>query len=191
MKGLEQVRAKTMAEAEAQAMVIVEEAEHDARRLLEARKNELRLHREELEAEWQRAADQEEERDRSMNKLANRNAYLASRQAIIADVKDQALEKLEAMEEGERYDYLLALLQRTAQDGDRVILNERDRALFPKLHEASGLKLVLEDFAAPIRGGLILERGERVYDLSFDKYFETKSEEITQEVAQDLWGKLG
>ena len=189
MQGLDEIRSRVIEQAEQQARIILADAERWRTDALERSRLDETERTVEVDREMELSAEREERRTESTAMLERRNALLRTRRGLIEEVKQQALEQLADLPEHRRYSYILAVIEEHAKDGDAILLNKQDQALFERLKQSFPGDIHLEEEPVDIRGGVVILQDERRLDFSFDKLFETEEEVLTEQIAQDLWGE--
>ncbi len=125
--------------------------------------------------------------------IESRKRLSAERQRIISIAFDRALDTLSQLT-GVKY---IALLTRLVQDacsdglGGELLLNEEDRRKYgSKVIKAAEVKgLVLSKETAPIKGGLIIKRGNIELNCALEVLVRILEEEMAPEVSKALFGE--
>lgn len=196
MAGVEKLTAYIEEEAKTEASRIIDEAN-------KASEDALKKAREEIEKEAQ--ASKANADLKSQNKKVRFDSQCAQeeklillkkRQEIIDGILDKALLKLEALPDGEYFEMLLKLLDKSLEKGDcEMLLSEKDLKRVPSGFEekanakaaALGGSLKLSDEPAKIGSGFVLRYGFIEINSSLKAIFDDRRDELQDTVNSILW----
>lgn len=128
--------------------------------------------------------------------MRKRQAILAGKQEIIADIIGKAQEKLQQLDDAPWQDMIMKLLQKAVRAGDgEILFSESDRkrvsadfaGMISKAASSAGGTLKVSDETADIRDGFILRYGGIDENCSLKALFEEKQEQLQDVVHQLLW----
>lgn len=187
MTGLEKMIAAILEEAGKEAQATLAKARAEAEQTLAEEKAKSDALCAEIEENANRQAAEIERACISAARLRQRKGLLEARQALLAEVMEQALERVYAMPEGAYFELLVEMAAALAEPGEgEILLNGKDLARRPKAFEAdlnaalqAGAKLRLSDHAQPIDGGFVLKYGDIEQNCSFRAIFTARSDEMS------------
>ena len=131
----------------------------------------------------------------SAQQLQRRQRTLQTKQAVLNETIDMALESLYKLPDVDYFVLLVRLAARAAQPGEGVMyLNEKDRARLPAEFEThlakalpAGAKLTLSDKTRPIDGGFVLGYGGVEENCSFEAIFSARHDEFSDMIRDILF----
>lgn len=128
------------------------------------------------------------ERRESVAGLESRKLQLQAKQDVIAESFELALEKLLDMSEKDYLTFIEGQLKEFKGQSGEIMLNEKDgKKLASKLSKLVDKKLKVSSDPVNIKGGFILKQGDITINCSLEKLLEDKKEELTSEIASELF----
>jgi len=184
--GLEKVREEILAAGEEQRGRILAEAAAEQQKILSAAKSEAEASRKAKERDaWQRAA-MSKQQALSSAELESKKRLLQEQNAILTQVKEQALDSLANMEAGQRKPLLEKLCRIAAEQLSKGTIHCRkdDEKL---VTAPSGFKKVADLKSA---GGVLAESDDGAYrmDLTFEALLDDVWSKDVQKVYETLFG---
>ncbi len=194
MNGIEKIKQRIDADAQADIDRVLSEAKAEADRITEKYKAQAAAETAELNAKAEAAAAEREERLVGTAQMDARKTALAAKQELVEKAYDRALEKLCQMPDAAYTDTLAALLVQAAPAGrGTVVLAPEDHkrigaAAVAKANELlGGGKLVLSEETRPIQGGFILKDGKIEVNGTFETLVRLQKAETAGTVAKKLF----
>lgn len=196
MTGLEKILAEIRDEALAEAEATRVQARAEAERLLaearaagEAAAAKANADADDTVAEIMRSRD-------SAKELQRRQNTLATKQALLGETLDAALQSLYALPETEYFALLVKLAAQAAQPGQgEMLLNQQDQKRLPAGFEKNlaaalpaGATLVVSQKTRPIDGGFVLSYGGVEENCSFAAMFDARRDEFSDKIRDTLFG---
>jgi len=191
MNGKDAIIAKIIDDAEKTAAGVIAEAEAKAKAIIDEANN--------LAEEYRRdklsGLDEEKElirkRRESVAQLDVKKRYLNERQNAINKVMERAEAKLVALSDKDYTALILSMLDNYAEDNDGLIFAKGkeklfDKAFVEKYAKSSGKKLTLNGYG-DFKGGVILTKNGIDKNLTFDTLLEDFKAERQAEIAQRLF----
>ena len=175
---------KILAEAQAEANVIVENGRVAADKIL--RVAEDRAEREALAlAEIARTeAERAKQKEISAAQMQGKKAVLEQKQQILADVLKEAEHVLNTLPDAEYAQIVGLMLEKIGKEpGMEIIVSSRDRDRLAEMIARKGF--TLSDTTRPIEGGFVAKSGDIEYNYSFESII-TVEKEALQKVAVDI-----
>lgn len=163
--------------AEAQATEAVETAQ------LKAEEN-IRVERENARKEGESLLA----RRATIARLDAKKAILGAKQRVVADVFDNALQKMCAAPQDKYFEFVRKGVEKYAEKGDTVILSQNAPFEADKLAAALGDKGVNVLKQGKFKGGAIVSGEKRDTDLSFEALVADYYEKRSGEVARAIFG---
>jgi len=194
MAGVEQLTQKILEDAKIQADSIKKQAQAEAQTILGQTRERVETQCSQIIAEANQKAEEIRERLVSVAQLNGRKTKLQVKQELIAQVFDQALDRLCSMPDEQYSQVLLTMISAAVEKGtEEIMLSERDRSrLSPdflmKVNQQlqkKGLQgsLQISDQEAQIKGGFILKSGDILVNYSFEALIKQKYDDLAMEVA--------
>lgn len=191
MSGLDKITGQILADAEKEAEVILGKAKEEAARLLdEAKEDVKKLEADAAEVKARKSAAHME-RVKSSADLKRRQAILETKQQMIADVLEQAYERVLSKETEEYFAILEKMLDRfvLAKEGE-IYFSQKDLDRMPasfkkaiaKAAEKKGGSLKLADEPKKIDGGFVLVYGGVEENCTFRAMFAGQKDELSDKV---------
>lgn len=197
MTGLENITKQIIGEAEAAAEKARISAASEASTILADARQENQKNAELLRAETEEKAAAIVEHAKSGAALKHRQAMLAAKQELIAEMISDAKNSLLQMDDESYFAMLLKLAVKSAwPSAGSILLNERDLARAPKdlqarlntaLQAVPGAALTLSDETRSIDGGFVLVYGGIEENCSFEAMFYDKREALQDKVQELLF----
>jgi len=194
----EKITAKILADAQAEAQKIREEAQKRAKEIISRAKKEVGQIREEAQKEAQAQTVEEKKRVLSRAEMEVKRSALKEKQVLIGKVFELALQRVEGMKGGEYSKLMEDLLLKAVEDGDEeVIISEETKGklgggFLERVNQrlrTGGKKggLSLAEERRQIDSGFILRKGKKEVNCSFESLLGSKREELEGEVARILF----
>lgn len=194
----EKITAKILADAQAEAQKIGEEAQKRAKEIISRAKREVGQIREEAQKEAQAQAVEEKKRVLSRAEMEVKRGSLKEKQVLIGKVFELALQRVEGMKGGEYSKLMEDLLLKAVEDGDEeVIISEETKGklgggFLERVNQrlrTGGKKgeISLAEERRQIGSGFILRKGKKEVNCSFESLLGSKREELEGEVARILF----
>ena len=194
MEGKDAIINSIIATAESKAQAIVADAIAEKDSLLEMTRNRLEQRERETLAHAEEEARKTVERKVTLAELDRRKLLLKAKQALIDKVYDAAIAKTLNMTDNVYRDFIGGLVARYADDGDEVMVSERDVRRLPydwatKLGESIGKDLSLSGKYHDARGGVVLVGYKCDKNLTLDTLVKQIRPETEAEIAEKLFGR--
>ena len=196
MAGIDNITNEILQDARTQADGILAEARQKAEAIVEEAVKEAAARKADAEVRADAAVAEYGKRILSQIDMRKRQAILAGKQEIIADIIGKAQEKLQQLEDAPWQDMIMKLLQKAVRAGDgEILFSESDRkrvsadfaGMISKAASSAGGTLKVSDETADIRDGFILRYGGIDENCSLKALFEEKQEQLQDVVHQLLW----
>lgn len=195
MTGLEKILAGIQEEASREAEEVLASANAKADEILQAAQKQIdEKNARTAETTAQEVQNIEAARD-SQATLQRRQSILQTKQTLLAQTLDDALQNLYTLPDDQYFAIVAHLAAEAAEPGSGVILlNAKDTARLPanfmqRLTAAlpSGVSLTLADETRPIDGGCILKYGDIELNCSFAAIFDARRDELYDLVREVLF----
>ena len=132
MSGLDKIKSQILDEANHSAEVKLAEANEKAERMLSEAKAEAEAEVSRLQAKSQEAVAVYADRVKSSGEMQRKQAILQAKQEVIADVLQNAYEKVCAQDDAAYFGMITRMLEKYAQPGDGIIsFNAKDLKRMP------------------------------------------------------------
>ena len=192
MEGKDAIINSIIATAESKAQAIVADAIAEKDSLLEMTRNRLEQRERETLAHAEEEARKTVERKVTLAELDRRKLLLKAKQALIDKVYDAAIAKTLNMTDNVYRDFIGGLVARYADDGDEVMVSERDVRRLPydwatKLGESIGKDLSLSGKHHDARGGVVLVGYKCDKNLTFETIVKQLRSSTEGEIAARLF----
>lgn len=192
MEGKEAIIADIMQKAENAAAGLIRDAEAERDEVLGRVREEEDRRRNEAVAAAERAAQALIARRQTLNELEARKVELAAKQQVIDAAFEEAAKKILNMTDHIYREYIGGLVERYAEDGDCVLVAERD---VKRLHaewlnaicNKTGKTLTLSEQTHNGRGGIILVGKRCDKNLTLETMLATLRESALTQVAERLF----
>ncbi|MEW5919465.1 MAG: V-type ATP synthase subunit E [Bacillota bacterium] len=198
MSGAEKLKEKIIAEAEAQAERVLQEARQRATEIIARGEKEGTARRETLLAQARDQAEEKKRRALTIAELDARKQILAAKEELIEDTFNQALTRLHELERKPYQELLFPMILAAVQRGDEELIvspSQRehfDAPFLVRLNETlrqQGKKgqLTLAAGTRPLQGGFVLRAGEVEINNSFDSLLRMQRDLLEPTVAGMLF----
>lgn len=172
-----------LANAQAVSNAIVTEAECKAAEMISEAEKNGNAEKEKLIARKKSVAD-----------IDGRKLLLEKKQEIIAYCFEKAADRIVSMEKEKYITFLAGLVRQTGETDGQLIFGTNDREKIGAetvryLNEnITGGSFTLSEETKPMKGGLILRKGQVSVNCTIENLLEEAGEELTGEVAARLFG---
>ena len=192
MSGLDKIKSQILDEANHSAEVKLAEANEKAERMLSEAEAEVSR----LQAKSQEAVAVYADRVKSSGEMQRKQAILQAKQEVIADVLQNAYEKVCAQDNSADFVSITRWREKYAQPGDGIIsFNAKDLKRMPKGFEAEmekaaqkkGGSLKLSAEAKEMDGGFILVYGGVEENCTIRAMFDAKRDYLSDKVHEVLF----
>lgn len=161
MDGKEAIINSIISDAESRAAALVSQADNDRKESLEKSRAELERKKKEAVEAAQRDAALTVERRVSVAQLERSKTLLAAKQELLSRVYDEAITKILNMTDNIYREFTDGIIERYAENGDRVVIAERDAKRLngewlEKTAARLKISLTLSEEYHGGRGGIIL-----------------------------------
>jgi len=185
---LEKITQKILKDAKDQAQNIIGQAQREGEEIIAQETKKAESLKEDILFRASRQAAEEKKRVLTMAELESRNALLAARQALVKEVFEEALRRLQSLSDQEYRALLKRMFLKMAQGGEEVIVSPADRTRISQdFLEELNLNLSLSSETRPIKGGFILRKGGVEINNSFDLLIYSLREEFEPEIVKILF----
>ncbi len=180
---------RILSDAEAEAQVMISEAEKKAAGIVADAEARVEAQKAETRRECAELARSIAEGKAATARLDSKKILLKEKRRVIDTVYDRALKKLLALGEKESLSLAEKLLKTYADEGDEVVFAEN----FAYAEQAAALsvfkekKLVLSEERAKIDGGFLLRSKKSDRDVSYGSILSADREEHQAELASALF----
>jgi V/A-type H+/Na+-transporting ATPase subunit E len=198
MTGIDRIKEQILQDSQAKANSILDDAKKQATELIEKANVNARQKSEEIQKKASSDASEKLRISRSMLELEMRKDILSTKQQLIEEVFQKALDSLSKMENNEYEAILYKLIVDAVETGEEeILLSKHDKNRLPgdfgnKLNQVlvqAGKKgnLKLSDEARDIIGGFVLKAKGVELNYSFEALLRMDRDEIEPEVAAILF----
>jgi V/A-type H+-transporting ATPase subunit E len=198
MTGVDKIKEKILQDSQAKADLIIDDAKKQAQEIIEKANAKAVLRAEEIHKKATAEAAEKLKINNSMLELEMRKEMLSTKQQLIEEVFQTALDSLSKMESNEYEATLLKLIIDAVESGDEeILLSSQDKNRLPadfigKLNQAlvqAGKKgnLKISDETRSIMGGFVLKAEGVELNYSFEALLRMYRDEIEPEVAAILF----
>ena len=198
MTGIDRIKEQILQDSETKANSIVEDAKKQAVEIIEKAKANAKQKSDEIQKKAAADASEKLRINRSMLELEMRKDILSTKQQLIEEVFQKALDSLSKMENNEYEATLYKLIVDAVETGEEeILLSNKDKTRLPddfsnKLNQIliqAGKKgnLKLSDEARDIMGGFVLKAKGVEINYSFEALLRMDRDEIEPEVAAILF----
>ena len=196
MEGKDAIINSIIATAESKAQAIVADAIAEKDSLLEMTRNRLEQRERETLAHAEEEARKTVERKVTLAELDRRKLLLKAKQALIDKVYDAAIAKTLNMTDNVYRDFIGGLVKRYADDGDEIMIAERDAKSLnydwaESLGRSIGKDITLSRKYHSGRGGIILVGDKCDKNLTLDAAVKQLRPLCEGEIAAKLFGSNG
>jgi V/A-type H+/Na+-transporting ATPase subunit E len=198
MTGIDRIKEQILQDSQAKANSILDDAKKQALELIEKANVNARQKSEEIQKKASSDASEKLRISRSMLELEMRKDILSTKQQLIEEVFQKALDSLSKMENNEYEAILYKLIVDAVETGEEeILLSKHDKNRLPgdfsnKLNQVlvqAGKKgnLKLSDEERDIMGGFVLKTKGVEINYSFEALLRMDRDEIEPEVAAILF----
>lgn len=196
--GIENITDRIIAEAEDKAREIIGAAEEEARKIISSAEQDAERNVAAARQAASKQAEQERERIAASARMEGKKLLLETKQALITEAFDLALQRLETLSDEEFERVISALMVKLIETGsEQVIINEKDkRRLKPdfllRVNQAAAkngvaCNVTMSDESRDISSGFILKRGDVEINATFETLLRQWRDELSSEVAKILF----
>lgn len=183
---------RILSDADAQARAAIEEAENKAAEILAVAEKQCDSYRRKVAADIARAVEDVAARVEVVAGLDAGKLMLAAKADILDRVYAMALEKARALDKKTYRKVVEGMLQ-CAENGDKVIVSERERGIVTKdmvaeVAKSKNIKLTLSSEKGTFDGGIILTSDGVDKNLTLETEFALLRTETEAETAKKLFG---
>jgi V/A-type H+-transporting ATPase subunit E len=193
------LRQKIIDDAEAEAREILEQANAEAGVIKDEAEAEVRQIEAEAKAKAEAEAKEHIRRQVSLGELEARKAILADKGNVLEEVFNRALDDLKRRDREGSYALTKGLLLKAVEHGDEeVIMSPDDRSAVGEAFvrdvnsklKSQGRRgeMTLSEETREIRGGFILRRGRAEINSSYETLLAMLRDEVETEIAKMLFG---
>ncbi|MDF2591074.1 MAG: H+transporting two-sector ATPase subunit [Clostridia bacterium] len=198
MTGVEKIKEKILQDSEAKAEAIVSDAKKQAEEIIEKANVRAAQRAEEIQKKASSDAAEKLKISNSMLELEMRKDILSTKQKLIEDVFQNALDTLNKLDSKEYESIMYKLFVDAIESGDEeILLSNKDKTRLPadfignlnKVVVQAGKKgnLKLSDETRDIMGGFVLKAKGVEINYSFEALLRMDRDEIEPEVAAILF----
>lgn len=183
---------RILSDADAQARAAVEEADKKAAEIIALATRQCEGYREKMSADTAKAVADIASRTEVVAGLDAGRLMLAAKAEVLDKVYTLALEKARALDE-KTYRKVIGGMLQCAEDGDKVIVSERERGIVTKemvaaVAKSKNIKLSLAAETGDFDGGIVLSSDGVDKNLTFESEFALLRTETESETAKKLFG---
>lgn len=202
MAGLDKITGQIKAQAQAAADETLREAREQAEKLVLEAREQTERECAAIEKKSQAAVAAILERGRSAAELKRRQSLLACKQAMIAQVLEDARKELKNMPGEAYFENIIKLAVKEARGGEGLmLLSEKDKKRLPAGFEGDlnkalkekgrpGASLKVSPETRDIDSGFVLTYGGIEENCSFDAIFDAAHERLQDKVMEILFGTV-
>lgn len=176
---------KILADANAQAQAIKDEATKAAEEVINAAKSKAQRETESYDKITAEEAQKAASKQLSAADMEAKKLILAEKQKCIEEVIEEAEKRLMALEGDEYKNVILSMIKNADCKNSEVILSKKDNEALKADIEALGVKV--SDEIRDIDGGFVVKKGDIEYNYSFKSIITVEKEEIQQLAASILF----
>jgi len=196
MSGLEKIIEDIRKESESTIAEIRNRANKEASDILEKANEEAEKSCSAVRKETERKIRDSRQRALSASELARRKKLLSTKQELISDTIEEALNKISELPEEAYFGIVIKMAAENAhvQESGEIFFSEKDLLRLPSDFEkrlntvlTNGSKLSVSAKAADIKNGFILSYGGIEENCSFEAVFNAKHEEMQDKVCKILF----
>ena len=196
MAGLDKILESIRTESDSAVAQRIDEAKSQAEDIKKKAEDSVKDECQSIEERGRKGAEDTISRAESAAALLKRKAILSEKQDIIAEVFDEALDKLISMPDDQYVDTITKIAVKNAlpEDG-RIIFSAADRKRLPASFESDlnkklkAGKLKLADDTIDIVGGFVLSYGGIEQNCTFKALIDAGRERLTDKVSKVLFEK--
>lgn len=192
----EAITLKILEDARAQAAQVLRDAHQRADELQAQGDAQIEARRLESEAQAEKQADELRDRMLRMAELDQKKALLAAKREVIDQAFEDAGRRMEEMDGAAKKAFMGKLLLGSAEGGEEIIPDEKDRGLFDAaymahlndaLEKAGKQGVTLSPKSRDLGGGFVLKKGGLEINCAFDAVLRQMRPALEAEVAGVLF----
>lgn len=192
----EAITLKILEDARAQAAQVLRDAHQRADELQAQGDAQIEARRLESEAQAEKQADELRDRMLRMAELDQKKALLAAKREVIDQAFEDAGRRMEEMDGAAKKAFMEKLLLGSAEGGEEIIPDEKDRGLFDAaymahlndaLEKAGKEGVTLSPKSRDLGGGFVLKKGGLEINCAFDAVLRQMRPTLEAEVASVLF----
>lgn len=192
----EAITLKILEDARAQAAQVLRDAHQRADELQAQGDAQIEARRLESEAQAEKQADELRDRMLRMAELDQKKALLAAKREVIDQAFEDAGRRMEEMDGAAKKAFMGKLLLGSAEGGEEIIPDEKDRGLFDAaymahlndaLEKAGKEGVTLSPKSRDLGGGFVLKKGGLEINCAFDAVLRQMRPALEAEVAGVLF----
>lgn len=192
----EAITLKILEDARAQAAQVLRDAHQRADELQAQGDAQIEARRLESEAQAEKQADELRDRMLRMAELDQKKALLAAKREVIDQAFEDAGRRMEEMDGAAKKAFMEKLLLGSAEGGEEIIPDEKDRGLFDTaymahlndaLEKAGKEGVTLSPKSRDLGGGFVLKKGGLEINCAFDAVLRQMRPTLEAEVASVLF----
>ena len=193
MNGIDTILRRLDTDAKAEADAVLKKARQEAADITARYQAQAAQEAARLAARNEKAAEEREERLVSAAQMEGRKTILTTKQTVMEQVYDKALEKLLSLPRTQYIEVLAALLAQASPEGrGEAIFSAADRetagqAAVDAANAKTGGHLMISAETAPIRGGFLLRQGSVEVNCAFETLVRLQKTETAGLVARKLF----
>lgn len=195
MTGLEKILKEIESEAAHEAESTLSAAKSEAEDILSAARQEGEKAAALIAAENEKAVAEAERSNTSALDLQRRQRILETKQGLLAETLEKALQTLQTLPEKDYFDFLVKLAAKNAAPGEgELLLDEKDLARLPAGFEKqllaalpAGSKLAVSKQTRSLNGGFVLKYGLIEQNCSFGDILTAQSDDLTDMIRDVLF----
>lgn len=192
----EAITLKILEDARAQAAQVLRDAHQRADELQAQGDARIETRRLESEAQAEKQADELRDRMLRMAELDQKKALLAAKREVIDQAFEDAGRRMEEMDGAAKKVFMERLLLGSAEGGEEIIPDEKDRGLFDAaymahlngaLEKAGKGSVTLSKKSRDLGGGFVLKKGGLEINCAFEAVLRQMRPALEAEVADVLF----
>ena len=197
MKGIDNICGKIVSEAQDKAFEIIEQAKKEAALFEDEQKSSTGLLVDSVAAAGAQKAENAKELKIKNAAMEAKRMTASKKQELIDKAFSSALNKLTSLPDDEQASLLARLAASACEDdgAGELVFNKKDRERLGEktVSAANSLlsngRLSLSGDVAPIKGGVIVKKGNIDFNCSFEVILRMLKEELSADVARTLFDK--
>lgn len=188
----EAILEKIISDAQIRADAMVSEAQDKAQTILADTAEQCKSYLAKTKSETDKMTDEIIARGKTVAELDAKKLLLGAKSEILNRVFARALEKLRELDKDAYKNLLLGMLE-NAQNGDTVILSEREKSILTsediaEFAKEKGIKLTLSKQTGNFDGGMILSGGGVDKNFTFEVEIDTLRDSVETDIAKEIFG---
>lgn len=183
---LENVMAEIISEAEKKRAEIIDQAKHESKKILEEATKKSEERKKHLDEATKKMLAETKRMELSTTNIRLHKMYLEAKKAVLDEIYNQLVEKINKLETSNRKGLLQKLVdkaKRELPDAKFIYCNGRDKTI------VSGMKDMKFNGTINCLGGVIVENGDRTIrvNYTFDVLLQNVKEVYLNEVAKKVF----